>query len=181
MKKMMFSLVGILLLIGALPAALSAQTGSPPASFTGQANGGEPVIGEPVTYVDASGNPAATIVVEEVERVWEEYGEYDMPEQGAEYVAFTVTVESTLGRGALEVRRSDFSLQDRAGFVWDVSYADAADGVEVTPLDDDLNLASGDSATFLVVFEVLQGQEIEHLYWHPESDRMITIAALVSS
>src|SRR5690606_38974020 len=70
MKKMMFSLVGILLLIGALPAALSAQTGSPPASFTGQANGGEPVIGEPVTYVDASGNPAATIVVEEVERVW---------------------------------------------------------------------------------------------------------------
>jgi polyisoprenoid-binding protein YceI len=155
-----------------------AQDATPAAGAATAVSAVDPAIGEMVTYVDLSGNPVAHITVESVERDWQDYGEYDEPDPGVEYVAFTVTVESVINRGSVEVSDFDFSMQDASGFLWSTAFAQAAEGAEITPLEDDLALVSGDSATFLVVFEVLQDQPLAHLFWQPDSGRLITLASL---
>lgn len=170
---------GALLLLLMSVAGLAAQEATPAADAPIATGGSvDPAIGDTATYVDVSGNPVADITIDQVVRDWQEFGEYDEPDPGVEYVAFTVTVESVVNRGAVEVSDYDFTLQDSAGFLWGTAWADAAEGVEVTPLEDDLRLASGESATFLVVFEVLQDQELAHLFWQPDSGRLITLASL---
>jgi hypothetical protein len=159
-------------------AGIAAQEATPAADAPITGGTVDPAAGDVVTYVDVSGNPVANVTVDQVTRDWQDYGEYDEPDPGVEYVAFTVTVESVVNRGSVEVSDFDFTLQDTAGFLWGTSYAQAAEGVEVTPLEDDLSLVSGESATFLVVFEVLQGQELAHVFWQPDSGRLITLASL---
>jgi hypothetical protein len=152
--------------------------GATPAAGVDAGNAGDPAVGDTVTYVDESGNPVATISVDNVERGWQDFGEYDEPDAGSEYVAMTVTVNSEVGRGSIEVSDYDFSLQDSDGFLWGTAYVEAAEGTEVVPLEDDLNLASGESATFLVVFEVLEGQQLTHVFWQPDSGRLLTLASV---
>ena len=171
-------LFGALLLLMTSVAGAVAQDATPAADAPLSAGAVDPALGDTVTYVDVSGNPVANVTVENVQRDWQDYGEFDEPDPGIEYVAFTVTVESVINRGSVEVSDFDFTLQDSAGFLWGTTYASAAEGVEPAPLEDDLSLASGDSATFLVVFEVLQGQELAHLFWQPDSGRLLTLAAL---
>lgn len=183
MRKL-FAILGAMLLFTVSALGVMAQDTATPAASTpvaeGAVSGGavDPALGESVVYVDVSGNPVANITVEDVERNWQDYAEFSEPEPGIEYVAFTVTVESVISRGAVEIRDFDFTLQDSAGFLWGTTFADAADGVEIGPLDDDVQLASGESATFLVVFEVLQDQQLAHLFWQPDSGRLITLASL---
>ena len=172
------AILGALLLLVMSAAGIAAQDATPAADAPIAGGTVDPAVGDVVTYVDVSGNPVANVTVDQVERDWQDYGEYDEPDPGVEYVAFTVTVESVVNRGSVEVSDFDFTLQDTGGFLWGTAYASAADGVEVTPLEDDLSLVSGESATFLVVFEVLQGQELAHVFWQPDSGRLITLASL---
>ena len=155
-----------------------AQDATPAAAPVGGGNAIDPAIGDTVVYVDKAGNPAANVTVESVERGWQDYGEYDEPAVGVEYVAFTVTVESVTASGAVEVSDFDFSLQDANGFLWGTSYADAAEGAAMTPLEDDVLLAGGESTTFLVVFEVTAGSPLAHLFWQADSGRLLTLAML---
>jgi polyisoprenoid-binding protein YceI len=177
MRKLL-AVLGAMLLMSVSAIGAMAQGATPAAGAATAATSIDPAIGETVTYVDVSGNPIANVTVESAERNWQDYGEYDEPDPGVEYVAFTVTVESVITRGSVEVSDFDFTMQDASGFLWGTAYADAAEGAEVTTLDDDLALVSGDSATFLVVFEVLQDQPLAHLFWQPDSGRLITLAAL---
>lgn len=176
--RRLFAVLGSLLLFTVSAIGVTAQEATPAADEPLTAGAVDPALGDTATYVDVSGNPVANITVDEVVRDWQDYGEFDEPDPGVEYVAFTVTVESVVNRGTVEVSDFDFTLQDSAGFLWGTSYASAADGVEITPLEDNLNLASGESATFLVVFEVLQDQELAHIFWQPDSGRLITLASL---
>lgn len=171
-------LFGALLLLMTSVAGAVTQDATPAAEQPLSAGSVDPALDETVTYIDVSGNPVANVTVEDVLRDWQDFGEFDQPDPGIEYVAFTITVESVVNRGSVEVSDFDFTLQDSAGFLWGTTFASAAEGVEVTPLEDDLSLASGDSATFLVVFEVLQGQQLAHLFWQPDSGRLITLASL---
>jgi len=176
--RRLFAILGSLLLFTASALGVVAQDATPAADEPLTAGAVDPALGDSVTYVDVSGNPVANVTVDEVVRDWQDYGEFDEPDPGIEYIAFTVTVESVVNRGAVEVSDFDFTLQDSAGFLWGTAFASAAEGAEITTLEEDLNLASGDSATFLVVFEVLQGQELAHLFWQPDSGRLITLASL---
>lgn len=177
MRKLL-AVLGAMLLMSVSAIGVLAQDATPAAAPAGGGNAIDPVIGDTVTYVDKAGNPAANVTVESVERGWQDYGEYDEPSVGVEYVAFTVTVESVAASGAVEVSDFDFSLQDANGFLWGTAYADAAEGAEVTPLEDDVLLAGGESATFLVVFEVTAGSPLAHLFWQADSGRLITLAML---
>lgn len=177
MRKL-FVILGSLLVFSVSATGAIAQEATPEADEPLTAGAVDPALGEVATYVDVSGNPVANITVDDFVRDWQDYGEYNEPDPGVEYVAFTITVESVINRGTVEVRDFDFTLQDSAGFLWGTAYTNAAEGVELTPLDDDLNLASGESATFLVVFEVLQDQELAHIFWQPDSGRLITLASL---
>jgi len=177
MRKLFAILTALLLFMVSALGAI-AQDATPAADEPLTAGAVDPAVGDTATYVDVSGNPVAHVTVDSVVRDWQDYGEYDEPDPGVEYVAFTVTVESVVNRGAVEVSDFDFTLQDSAGFIWCTAFVDTAEGAEITTLEDDLSLASGDSATFLLVFEVLQGQELAHLFWQPDSGRLITLASL---
>lgn len=176
MRKLL-AVLGAMLVMSLSVMGAVAQDATPAAGVDA-GNVADPAVGDTVTYIDESGNPMASITIDNVERGWQDFGEYDEPEAGQEYVAMTVTVNSEVGRGSLEVSDFDFSLQDSDGFLWGTAYVDVAEGVEVAPLEDDLNLASGESATFLVVFQVLEGQQLTHVFWQPDSGRLLTLASL---
>lgn len=174
-----FAILLATVMFAATTFGVMAQDASTPAAEAPISAGAvDPAVGDVATYVDVSGNPIAEATIDQVVRDWQDYGEFYEPDPGVEYVAFTITINSVINRGAVEVGDFDFSLQDSGGFLLGTSFVDAAEGVEPAPLDDDLNLASGESATFLVVFEVLQDQELAHLYWQPDSGRLITLASL---
>ena len=176
MRKLL-AVLGAMLLMSVSAIGSLAQDATPAAGVDA-GNAGDPAVGDTVTYIDESGNPIATATVDNVERGWQEFAEYYEPEGGTEYVALTLTVNSEVGRGTLEVSGFDFSLQDSDGFLWGTAFVDAAEGTEIVPLEDDLNLGAGESATFLVVFEVLEGQQLTHVFWQPDSGRLITLAML---
>lgn len=177
MRKL-FAILGAMLLMSVSAIGALAQDATPAAGTATASNAVDPAIGDTVTYVDEAGNPAANVTVESVERGWQDYAEFDEPSVGVEYVAFTVTVESVAASGAVEVSDFDFSMQDANGFLWGTSFADAAEGAEVTPLEDDVLLAGGESATFLVIFEVTAGTPLAHLFWQADSGRLLTLASL---
>lgn len=177
MRKLL-AVLGAMLLMSVSAIGVLAQDATPAVAPAGEGNAIDPAVGDTVTYVDEAGNPAANVTVEGVERGWQDFGEFDEPSVGVEYVAFTITVESVAASGAVEVSDFDFTMQDAAGFLWGTSYADAAEGAEVATLEDDVLLAGGESATFLVVFEVTAGSPLAHLFWQPDSGRLITLAAL---
>lgn len=177
MRKIVAMLGAMLLLsVSAIGAMAQDATPAPDGAIT--AGAVDPALGDVATYVDVSGNPVANITIDDVTRDWQDYGEFYEPDPGVEYVAFTVTIESVVNRGAVEVSDFDFTLQDSAGFLWGTAFVEAAEGVEVTTLEDDLQLASGESATFLLVFEVIQGQQLAHIFWQPDSGRLVTLASL---
>ena len=176
MRKIL-AILGAMLLMSVSAIGALAQDATPAAGIDA-GNTGDPAVGDTVTYIDESGNPVATISVDNVERGWQDFDEFYEPDAGMDYVALTLTVNSEVGRGTLEVSDYDFSLQDSDGFLWGTAFVNAADGVEITPLDDNLNLGAGESETFLVVFEVLEGQQLTHVFWQPDSGRLLTLAML---
>jgi hypothetical protein len=177
MRKLL-AVLGAMLMLSVSAIGAMAQDATPAAGTATATGAIDPAIGDTVVYLDAAGNPAANVTIDNVQRGWADYGEFDEPSVGVEYIAFTVTVESVTASGAIEVSDFDFTLQDANGYLWGTSFADAAEGAEITPLDDDVLLASGESTTFLVVFEVVAGTPLAHLFWQPDSGRLITLAGL---
>lgn len=178
MRKLLAMLMATLLFSMSAFGVMAQDASTPVADQPITAGAVDPAVGDVATYVDVSGNPIAEVTIDEVVRDWQDYDEFYEPDPGIEYVAFTLTVNSVINRGAVEVSDFDFSLQDSGGFLLSSSFVDVAPGVQPTVLEDDINLASGESATFLVVFEVLQDQELAHLFWQPDSGRLITLASL---
>lgn len=169
-----FGLIAFMVLptVGAaMQDAATPETGAVEDSSTG------PEIGDAVTYLDENGNGIADITVDDVVRGWQDHDD-DEPEGGYEYVAVTVTVDSTIARGSFDVSDSHLRLQDNAGFMWDSVGVDVPEEATLLPLDEDQQLPTGESVTFLVVFEVLAGQQLDHLFWSPGGDRILTLASV---
>lgn len=157
----------------ALPASIAAQDSeaTPEADATA-------AIGEPVSYLSESGSEIATLTVTQMVRPWDEYDEFYDPQTGTEYVAFEIEVEHLGRRGDLVIRGFDFRLQDVDGFLISQAFTDAADGAELSPTEEDLAIAPGETKSVVVVFQVIEGIELSNLYWLPDYDRMITLADL---
>lgn len=176
--RRLIAILAAVLLLGASAIAGAGQDASPPAGTPVGTGASDPAIGETITYVDAEGAAAANVTVDAVERDWQGYVEGAEPDEGIEYVAFTITIENVSEASDLLVSDVDFSLQDGAGFLWAVSYVDASEDAEVSPLAEELGIGPQESATFLIVFEVLPGQALGHLFWQPDTGRLVTLAAL---
>jgi len=182
MRKLLVALLATLLFLSssATLVATAQDDATPEPGAKGAASGTNPVdpaIGDSVTFYTEDGDEAGVATVDSIERGWEEYDEYQEPENGTEYVAFTITVESTISRGAIDVSAYDFSLQTATGFLWSNAYA-SSETAEPPILEDDLSLAGGDSEEFTVVFQVYEGEELAHLYWQPDSGVLLTLAQL---
>ena len=180
MSKLAAIVLGALLVIAVPAWVVASQEATPPAPVATA----DPAVGDTVTYVDADGLSVAEVTVEKVQRQWDVPGDdADEPTAEAtddlEYIAAEVTVKNVLEEGTVELSDVDFSLHDAAGFLWAPSVVPATDGFDVAPLTEDVvTLQPGDSLTFLLVYEVVSGQPLAHLFWQPDTGRLITLASL---
>lgn len=182
MRKMFGVVFAMLLLLGSTVPAFAEQKATPAADKTtsgsADTNPVNPAIGDPVMLFASNGDAIATVTVTDVERNWEGYDEYQDPENGTEYIAITIEVESTISRGAVEISPYDFKLQDGQSFLWGTTYARNEDSPKDTQvLTEDLSLAGGEKQTFLVVFQTFIDQPLQHVYWNPDKS-LLTLADL---
>lgn len=179
MKRFLTGLLAAAMLTGGSAAMTVAQDATPSVldQLAGSRTNGEPKIGDTVIYYGEDGAEVGNVTVESMERGWDAYDEYYEPEKGSEYVAFVITVESTIARGAIDVETYDFSLQTANGYLWGRAYVNSEDA-DPPLLEDTVSLAAGDSETFTVVFQVAEGEGLGHLFWQPDSGVLITAAGL---
>jgi hypothetical protein len=137
-----------------------------------------PSAGEMVSFVSESGNEVARLRVTDVILHWDEYSEYYSPQPGSQYVAIIVEVTSYGSRGSLVPRANDFRRQDIDGFLYGRSWADGADEAELVPVENEIWVAPGETEELVLIYEVLIGVELSHLFWQPDFERLVTIADL---
>ncbi|MBA3379013.1 MAG: hypothetical protein H0T93_09025 [Chloroflexia bacterium] len=135
-----------------------------------------PVPGDTISFVSESGSEIARLRATEVILNWDEYSEYYVPHAGSQYVAIMVDVTNFGSRGSLIVRADDFRLQDVDGFFYSRSWADAAEGSDLIPSESEIGVASGETEELVLIYEVLTGVELGHLFWQPEYERLLTVA-----
>jgi hypothetical protein len=137
-----------------------------------------PAVGDTVSYVSESGSEIARLRATEVILNWDGYSEYYVPSPGSQYVAIVVEVTNFGSRGSLIIRADDFRLQDVDGFFYSRSWADAAEDAELLPSESEIGVSSGGTEEIVLVYEVLTGVELSHLFWQPDYERLLTIADL---
>lgn len=184
MRKMLLALLALMFLMGGSASLVAAaQDDATPEGDAEEAvesaNPVDPEIGETVTYYGQNGDPVGEITVTEITHNWEDYGEFEEPDPGIEYVAFTIEVESLVSRGAISVEPFNFTLQSVSGFPYGYAYAQGAEDLD-PPVLEDTDLAGGESLEAMIVFEVFEvfeDEELAHLFWSPEG-ALLTIANL---
>ena len=190
MRSLVVALVAMLFLIGS-PSSLAmiAQDDATPANAQDDAtpegdrdatevtNPVDPELGDTVTYFGQNGSPVGTIVATEITRNWEDFGEFEEPSPGVEYISITIEVESLTARGAIDLDPYRFTLQSPSGFFYNTAYVQGAEDLDVPVLTESVSLAGGETLEAQVVFEVLEGEELAHLFWMPEG-AMLTVAQL---
>ncbi|HET8522063.1 MAG TPA: DUF4352 domain-containing protein, partial [Thermomicrobiales bacterium] len=177
-------MMGSIATVATVAAQDATPTASPAAPSSAQASGAtsaDPAVGTAVSYVGNDGNEIAQITAEQVIDPFKDYdSSFGGPDRGNRYVAIQVTVTAT-GDKALEVSSFDFALQDEQGFIAGSPYVSRTDEQEkADPEFEDTNLAPGDSVSGLLFFEVFGDAQLAHLFYQPESSRLITVANLAS-
>ena len=180
MRKLLAIFMATLFLMGGSASLAAAQDDATPAAPGGEGGAGgaaDPAVGDAVSVVDSRGNEFVTVTVTEVIRPWEEFGEFEEPERGTEYVAFVIEFENT-SDSAVEVDPFRFTLQDGQGFIFGTAFAQGEEGAEMPPLTEATEVEGGESLEALLVFNVFEGQDLAHLFWQPDTDRLVTLALL---
>ena len=137
-----------------------------------------PQVGDTVSYISESGCPLATLTCTNVIVGWDEFDSYYAPAKGMMYVAVVVDVANLGTRGSLSIRADDFRLQDVDGFFYSRSWADGKDNATYAPTEGEVSVGAGSTESVVLVYEVLDGVQMDRLCWMPDFDRMLTIADL---
>jgi len=162
----------VLSIVPASPGVL-AQESTPDGPVVNEPN---PELGDTISFVSESGSEVARLRATEVILNWDEFSEYYVPHPGSQYVAILVEVTNLGSRGSLIVRADDFRLQDVDGFFYSRSWADAAEGSDLIPSESEIGVASSETQELVLIYEVVTGVELGHLFWQPEYERLLTIA-----
>lgn len=182
MRRVLTALLALMMLIGSTASIATAQVaGTPEAPDEGAAEataGGDTSFAKGLdavaTYFSERGDPVATIQVVDVERGWQEYGEYYEPKAGLEYVAVTFEV-SSVARGNLVVKPYDLSLIDGIGRNNSRSYVSVDEASSVEILEDDTAVATGETAQLTIVFELFEEAQLGYFMWQPDSGIIIMV------
>ncbi len=137
-----------------------------------------PTLGDTVSYITESGSEVAHLKATTIELEWDGYSEYYPPTEGKQYVAIVVEVTNLGSRGNFIIRADDFRLQDIDGFFITRSWADASETADLIPAESEVAVAPGETSQVVLVYEVLTGIELSHLFWQPEYERLLTVADL---
>jgi hypothetical protein len=135
--------------------------------------GGDPAVGATISYVDEEGVEIATITVTELTDPFEEFD--SAPEQGARYVSVAIEVQST--GDELEVDPFDFGLQTADGFFYSDTFISLQEDPDPPELES-TEVEEGESIAGTIFFQVGEEAELAHLFWQPESGRLLVIADL---
>lgn len=191
MRKLIAVLFALLFVVGGSASVTAAQSNklaaagsaatpaaSPVSKATAATGNVDPKVGETATFYAESGKPVAEIKVTKVDRPWKGYGQYEEPNAGTEYVAFTVEVKN-VSSSNLKVQSFDFTLQDALGHEYGTAYVKGKDNAKIAPLtSNDLRVEGGKSATFLLVFNLNEDTKLAHLFWRADDHSLVTVANL---
>lgn len=176
MRKFVMALMALMMMLGSGATVAMAQDATPEAetATSGEMSAFAEGLEAPATYFSDRGDPVTTITVLDVERGWQDYGEYYDPDPGIEYVAVTFAVEN-LSRGNIIVEPYDFSMLDGFGRNNSRSYVsvDEESGVEI--FEDDTAIASGESVELTIVFELYEETEVGMFMWQPDSGIIVIV------
>jgi len=179
MRKIIMALLALTMMLGSTASIAMAQDATPEAGTgTTTATGEDTAFGvgldSPATYFSDRGDPVTRIAVVDVERGWQDYGEFYEPDPGIEYVAVTFTVEN-LSRSNIIVEPYDFSMLDGFGRNNSRSWVsvDEDSGVEI--FEEDTALASGETAELTIIFELFEETEIGYFMWQPDSGIIVMV------
>jgi hypothetical protein len=171
----------ILALIGVVTmgsfATVAAQDATPEAENAPAS--GEPAVGDTVVYIGNDGKEAGTITVNQVVDNFEDYdSDFGEPDRGYHFVALEVTIENT-GSKTIEAQTYDVLLQDTDGFLYGYAFISRTEEQEEDqPELEDIELEGGDSVTGWVFYQVVDGATLSHVFWQPDSGRLVTIAKI---
>ena len=181
MRKLVLTLLMMLaLLAGSANLVVAQDDATPEATPTdsGEATSVvDPAIGDSVSVTDDRGNEYAVVTVTDVIRPWDEYSEFEEPERGTDYVAIAIEVEN-VSDDPIEVDPFDFLLQDAGSFSFSTAFAQGAEDIDTPPLTEATELEGGETGEYLLVFNVFEDLGLAHLFWQPESGRLVTLVQL---
>lgn len=172
MKKIMSALFMMILMFGVVSSsALAQMDATPEAGEDSGSAGGDSAFARgfdtPAVLFSERGDTIATLTVTDVERAWQDYGEFYEPAAGKEFVAVTFEV-SMESRGSILVSGYTFTLLDGYGYMNTSTYVEAAETSDAPVLLEDVDVASGETVEFVVVFEVFEDAPLGILMWQPE-------------
>lgn len=125
-------------------------------------------------YFSERGDPIATLKVVDVERGWQEFGEFYEPDPGIEYVAVTFEVSSVAG-GNLVVEPFDFSLINSIGRNMSSAFVEAAEDSDVELFEEDAAVATGETVELTVIFELFEEDDLGYFMWQPDSGVILLV------
>ncbi|HWV24465.1 MAG TPA: hypothetical protein VNZ58_09745 [Thermomicrobiales bacterium] len=167
MRRMMVFVSVLVLAIASYAGSVRAQeAGTPPAASQDARSAFAHGMNRPAVLYSERGGEIATLTVTGIERGWADYSSYSSPDAGKEYIAVTFEV-SMQSRGSLAISPYGFTLFDGWGMVNPVSWVTVDDGSDVTILSEDQQVASGETASFTVVFQVYEDAPLAIFTWQP--------------
>lgn len=173
MKRYISAFIVMVMMFGLMSTATFAQRDATPepdvesAEVTeGEAAYARGFNAEALLYSER-GDTIATLVVTDVERDWQDYAEYYEPTAGKQFVAVTFEV-SMETRGSLLVSSYSFQLLDGWGFMNAAAWVEADEASDAPVLVEDVDVASGETVEFVVVFEVFEDAPLGYFMWQPE-------------
>ncbi len=177
MRKIVAALFAVMMLIGSTANIAMAQEAGTPEVADG-ASGGDTSfatgLDAEATYFSERGDPIATLKVVDVERGWQEFGEFYEPDPGVEYVAVTFEVAS-VARGNLVVEPCSFSLINSIGRNTSSAFVDAAEDSDVELLEEDAAVATGETAEFTMIFEIFEEDDLGYFMWQLDSGVILLV------
>lgn len=166
MRKMIATLLALVLVMSGLHGVAAQDSGEPFASG----------IDAPVTWMDASGNPVATLTLNEVVFDFQDYDPEvnSWPDFGYTYQMVRFTIENVSDK-AIIIERGTFYLVDDFGNVHSDSGLRMAD--ESQPLmEGDVALASGESVQHMGLYETPAHSQTQLFNWRPTGEANLLIA-----
>jgi hypothetical protein len=172
----LMALMALVMMVGTTATVAMAQGNATPEAGTASTEDTAFGVGldSPATYFSDRGDAVTRITVVDIERGWQEYGEYYEPDPGIEYVAVTFTVEN-LSRSNIIVEPYDFSMLDGWGRNNSRSWVSVDEESGVQIFEEDTALASGETAELTIIFELFEETEIGYFMWQPDSGIIVMV------
>lgn len=128
---------------------------------------------EPAVYFSDRNQPLAELTVTAVDPDFQEYSEFNAPEDGYRYVAVNVDVE-VVGQSSITLNRYYFTMFTESGRNETEAYVSLPEESSVRLLTEEITLASGETGSYTLVYQLPEDVEPLMLMWQPDTGVILT-------